>query len=98
MCCHTQGVHHLAVKILNVALHFQGRLLGSAARRFDQMPRAGEVVGDLRQVFVRRSRRWPLSDGRAAADRLRNYSKLFHWILFRRAVRRRTQDSPQFGP
>jgi hypothetical protein len=55
VCCHIQGVHHLAVKILDVALCFQGRWLGMAAMRFDQMPGAGEVVGDLRQSFVGRS-------------------------------------------
>jgi hypothetical protein len=33
---------------------FRGRLLGMVAVRFDEMPRAGEVVGDLRQVFVGR--------------------------------------------
>jgi hypothetical protein len=48
VCCHIQRVHHLAVKILDGALHFQRRLLGRAAVRFDQMPRAGDVVGDLR--------------------------------------------------
>jgi hypothetical protein len=47
-------VHQLAVKIAAVALRLRGRLLGMAAVRFDQMPRAGEVVGDLRQVFIGR--------------------------------------------
>jgi hypothetical protein len=60
VCCHIQGVHHLAVKILDVALLLRARLLGMSALRFDQMPCAGEVVGDLRQSFVGWSLPWPV--------------------------------------
>ena len=97
MCCHIQGVHHLTVKILDVALCFRGRLLRMVVVRFDEMPRAGEDVGDLRQVFVGRLLLGPVSGGDAAADRLPDRPQQFHWIQPRRAVRRRRQDRPQFG-
>ena len=51
VCGHIQGVHHLAVKILDVALRLRRLLLGWAAVLFDQKPRTEEVVGDLRQSF-----------------------------------------------
>jgi hypothetical protein len=97
VCCHIQRVHQLAVKILDVALLLRGRLLGMSALRFDQMPRAGEVVGDLRQMFVGWSLPWPVSGVDAAADRVPDRAQPLHWIQFRRAVRRRRQYGPEFG-
>jgi hypothetical protein len=97
VCCHIQGVHQLAVKIVDVALRFRWRLLGMAAVRFDQMPRAGEVVGDLGQSFVGRSLPWPVSGGDAAADCVPDRLQPLHWIQFRQTVRRRRQDGPEFG-
>ena len=73
-------------------------MLEMVAVRFDEMPRAGEVVCYLRQVFVGRPQPGPVSGGDAAADRLPHRPQQLHWIKFRRAVRRRRQDRPQFGP
>jgi hypothetical protein len=38
-----------------VGVRFRGRSLGRLAVALDQMPGAGEIVGDLRQSFVGRS-------------------------------------------
>ena len=62
------------------------------------MPRAGEVVGDLRQSFVGRSLTRPVPGGHAAADRLPDRPQPLHWIQPGRAVRRRKAIPPTVRP
>jgi hypothetical protein len=78
VCGHIQGVHHLAVGMWGVGVRFRGRSLGRLAVALDQMPGAGEIVGDLRQSFVERSLPWPVSEAHAAADRLPDRPQPLH--------------------
>jgi hypothetical protein len=63
----------------------------------DQLPHAGQVVGDLRQVFIGRSVTRPVLCGDAATNRLPDHLQPFHRIRPQRAVRLGGLDRPQCG-